>query len=297
MARHAVPRVVTILVIVAGLVVLTLPGPCEAQSYSSSWGTLFPIRTLETYIGPIFPPGGIAGTFRSEVSTGFFAADLKGAKLVGSTSGELDLRDTSSLDTGPLKFDVAANLRFWRLGLRGCYSNFETRSRHRNFGKVDFSGVNVGLDVDAVQLKWLSMGASLDAFLFHPEFRGYVRNVDLSAYNNVTLDVKGSRPWVLGTYVRYVPPEILGFPLHIEAFYKFPFKGAKYTSYGLSLVFRPQIYRFDIAAKVRVQKTHLRFSTDPDAQYSPPGVTSPPFQNWEVDMEWNMLGLDLAVYF
>jgi hypothetical protein len=296
MARHATPRATIILLIVTGLFFLSLPHPREAQSYSSPLESLFPIRTLEAYIGPIFPTGCLTSTFRSEVSTGFFAADLKGAKLIGSSSGELDLRNVSSLDTGPIKFDVAVDLRLWRFGLRGCYSNFETRSRHRNFGKVDFSGLNVGGDFDVVQLQWLSLGASLDGFLFHPEFRGVVRDVDSSLFNTVTLEVKGSRPWALGTYLRYVPPEILGFPMHVEAFYKFPVKGARYTTYGLSLVFRPQIYRFDVAAKMRAQITHLKFSTDPTTQYSP-GIAAPPFQNWEVDMQWNMIGLDFSIYF
>lgn len=295
MAQLSIFRAAAIFSIVTGLFVVSMPYPCQAQSYSSAVGSFFPLRTLETYIGPIVPDGPITSTFRSEFRTGFFAADVKGAKLIGSSAGELDLRNTSSLDTGPLKFDVAASLRVWRLGLRGCYSNFETRSRHRNYGKVDFSGLNVGVDLDVVQLNWMNLGASFDAFLFNPEFRGYVRNVDFSGVP-VTLEVKGGRPLALGAYLRYVPPEILGFPLHLEAFYKFPLKGARYTTYGLSLVFRPQIYRFDLAAKIRGEITHLKFSTDPQTQYSS-GVVVPPFQNWEVDMEWNMVGLDLGIYF
>jgi hypothetical protein len=271
---------------------------CFAQS---SWVTsAFPMRTLEKYVGPIFPTGPWGSSFRSEIGTGLTAAEVKAAKLVGSTTGELDLERAASLDKGPLEVDVYANLRLWRFGARAEYSNFTTRSRHRNYGKIDFSGIKLGFDADAVQLNWLALGCSVDFYLMNPTFQGQVTTLDPfhnnALVNALTLEVNGSKPATIGPYLRYVPPEILGFPLHFDAFYYLPLKGSKLTKYGCSFTFRPQIYRFDLALRFTVQRTHLKFNSDPDVQFATT-LTGPPFQQWELDLEWDKFGGDFIIYF
>ncbi len=67
--------------------------------------------------------------------------------------------------------------------------------------------------------------------------------------------------------MRYVPPEIIGFPVHFEAWFKLPYKGAKLKSYGASLVFRPQIYRFDLCARLMYEKKYLKFGKEPNSDY------------------------------
>lgn len=262
-----------------------------AESYGAS-GPYLPLGGLERVIGPIIPANGIASTFRSELSAGVSGCNLVAAKLVGTRSRELNLEKASPLDNAPLRYDANAILRIWRLGLRATYTNFQTSSRHRNLGQVDFTGLTLGADADVVQFPWLSLGASFDAYLFDPYFQGVVHDPPDSA-SSVTLTVKGQKPLTVGGYLRYIPPEILGFPMHVEAWFKAPVGGSKFTTYGCSLVFRPQIYRFDVAAKVIAQKAYLKFNSSPQAQLS----DSVPVQNWEVDMEWNLLGGEFVVYF
>src|SRR5208283_5950873 len=84
--------------------------------------------------------------------------------------------------------------------------------------------------------------------------------------NTATIDLIGNRPTTLGAYLRYVPPEILVFPVHVEAKYKVPLSGSKLTIYGASLAFRPQIYRFDLSCKVILEKTHLKFQDNTQIQ-------------------------------
>ena len=115
--------------------------------------------------------------------------------------------------------------------------------------------------------------------------------------NNATIDLKGDRPITWGTYLRYVPPEIFGFPLHLEARYLVPLKGSKLTIYGASLVFRPQIYRFDVSCKLLAEMNHLKFQNETQAFTAAPQQFLLPLQNWEVDMEWKYFGIEFAVYF
>ncbi len=89
--------------------------------------------------------------------------------------------------------------------------------------------------------------------------------------------------------LRYVPPEIIGIPMHVEAYYNLPLAGSRLTFYGGSLVFRPQIYRFDLAAKVGLERTYLKFSQSRE--------NALPSQNWEIDMEWDMFKFEVAAYF
>jgi hypothetical protein len=253
------------------------------------------LSSLEKIIGPIVPAGGLCSTFRSEIGTGACIGDVVSAKLTGSSFGELSLRNAAYLDETPYRYDVYANLRFWRLGLRGAYSTAETRSRLLNSVNIDFTGASLGCDLDAVQLQWMTFGSNIDFYFMDPRFQGAFVFDPLNPNGPsqpATIDLIGDKPITWGTYLRYIPPEILGFPVHFEAVYKVPLKGSKLTIYGASLVFRPQIYRFDVSCRLLAEKTHLKFQNETQTF-----VTPMPLQNWEVDMEWKYFGVELAVYF
>ncbi len=141
------------LILAAILICIAVAGPCFAQSYSSPLSSLFCLSSIESIIGPICPPGGFASTFRSEVGTGAYIGGIVSAKLTGATSGEFDLVNMAFLDQNPLRYDTYATLRIWRLGLRGTYSNAETRSHTVNGAHVDLTGMNLGGDFDAIQLE------------------------------------------------------------------------------------------------------------------------------------------------
>jgi hypothetical protein len=274
--------------------------PCYAQSYGSSLSSLLAVSSIESIVGPIFPAKGFCSTFRSEVGTGFRAGDVVSAKLTGANQGELNLRTAAYLDEGPLRYDTYAILRFWRFGARGVYSNAETRSRRVNGAHLDFSGLILGADFDAVQFQWLTLGTSVDFYFIDPRFQGaFATNLldPTGPINTATIDLKGNRPTTWGTYFRYVPPEILGFPVHVEARYILPLQGSKLTIYGASLAFRPQIYRFDLSCKLLAEMTHLKFQNGAETvAHQVPVATLPP-QTWELDMEWKYFGVEFSVYF
>jgi len=298
-AVKSITRVVlaAILVCAAGFV------PCYAQSY----GSLLALSSIENIVGPIFPAKGFCSTFRSEVGTGFRAGDVVSAKLTGATTGEFNLRTAAYLDEGPLRYDTYAILRFWRFGARGVYSNAETRSRRVNGARIDFSGLILGADFDAVQFQWLTLGASIDFYFIDPTLQGkFATNLSFGPtgtpiINTATIDLIGTRPTTLGAYLRYVPPEILGFPVHVEAKYKVPLSGSKLTIYGASLAFRPQIYRFDLSCKLLAEMTHLKFQNETQAFPAVTPISQPitplSLQNWELDMEWKYFGIEFSVYF
>ena len=146
--------------------------PCYAQSYGSALSSLLALSSIESIVGPIFPANGLCSTFRSEVGTGFRVGDVVSAKLTGASQGELSLRTAAFLDEGPLRYDTYATLRFWRFGARGVYSNAETRSRRVNGAQIDFSGLILGGDFDAVQFQWLTLGASIDFYFIDPRLQG-----------------------------------------------------------------------------------------------------------------------------
>jgi hypothetical protein len=295
-AVKSITRVIlaTILLCAVGFV------PCYAQSYGSSLSSLFALSSIESIVGPIFPAKGLCSTFRSEVGTGFRAGDVVSAKLTGANQGELNLRSAAALDEGPLRYDTYAILRFWRFGARGVYTNAETRSRRVNGARIDFSGLVLGADFDAVQFQWLTLGASIDFYFIDPRFQGIFATNPLDqsgVLTTATIDLVGNRPNTLGAYLRYVPPEILGFPVHVEARYIVPLSGSKLTIYGASLAFRPQIYRFDLSCKLIAEKTHLKFQNGAETvAHQGPMATLPP-QTWELDMEWKYFGLEFAAYF
>lgn len=286
-------------IFVAALVCAMGFAPCFAQSYGSALSSLLALNSIENIVGPIFPANGLCSTFRSELGTGFRVGDVVSAKLTGATQGEVSLRTGAFLDENPMRYDAFANLRFWRFGFRGAYSNAETRSRSVNGANIDFSGLILGGDFDSIQFQWLTLGTSVDFYFINPTLQGVFHTKPLDPDGSrATIDLIGDRPITWGTYLRYVPPEILGFPVHVEARYIVPLSGSKLTIYGASLAFRPQIYRFDLACKLIAEKTHLKFQNGAETldHQLPPVATLPP-QTWELDMEWKYFGVEFAAYF
>jgi hypothetical protein len=297
MKINALPRVALLGLVVMALLSVAGARPANAQSYGPSMSTLrsfVPLMsTVEHYIGPILPPDGLGNSFRSEIGTGLAAASLQGAVLTGARSGAVDLRKAAGLDERPLRLDIFGNMRIWRLGLRANYWNLEARSKHRNFGSFDLTGLILGGDVDVICHNWLTAGISTDFYLFDPRFQGKLHfGVPGETF---TLDVKGERPITMGGYVRYVPPEILNFPLHVEGFLKASLNSTALTSFGARFVFRPQIYRFDIACRLLLEKTWVQYSAEPQNQ-TLAGVVVPE-EEWSLDVEYNVFGIDFAVYF
>lgn len=298
--RYRALKSIIRIILAATFVCLVAVGPCSAQWSGSSLNSLLSLSSLESIVGPIFPAKGLCSTFRSELGTGVRIGDVVSAKLTGAVQGELNLNETAFLDESPLRYDTYATLRFWRFGARGVYTNSETRSRRVNGGRVDFSGLTLGGDVDAVQFQWLTLGSSIDFYFINPSFQGvFIINPSnaTGSFNNATLDLTGNRPITWGTYLRYVPPEILGFPVHVEATYKVPLQGSKLTIYGAALVFRPQIYRFDVSCRLLAEKTHLKFQNETQIFTAPPLQFQLPLQNWELDMEWKYFGIEFSAYF
>lgn len=282
------------IVVAAVALCLLAAQPCLAQAFEESVFNYFiPLKTIESVTGPIFPSGGLGSTFRSEFLAGVSAAEITAVKLQGANGMERELREFSHLDQAPLRFDLAANLRCWRFGLRGKYSNFTARSKFQNLASLEITGLNAGADFDVVNFPWLAIGAAFDVSLYEPRFKGLVRD---TFWGDFFVDVSGEKPSTVGCYIRYIPPEILNCPVHVEAYYNTPFKGSRKTSFGIAASFRPQIYRFDLACKLYAEKTFLNFKTPPDTQFDPfpPG---PPLQQWRMELEWANYGLDFAVYF
>lgn len=270
----------------------------DSSVSAQSWGGgVFSLGTVESIFGPLLPPCGIGNTFRSEISTGIAAVLLDKALLSGP-SGKFDLiaKDApNQLDEHPTRYDVNLNVRLWRFGFRGTYLNFESRQIDR----FDFSGMVLGGDFDVVKWDWLALGAAVDFYFIDPTFRGLAFTTTLlpPPQTYPIVDLKGDRPIQWGGYMRYIPPEILGWPMHFEAFLKVPYKkNPGLTSFGASLVFRPQIYRFDVAAKLSIEKYYFKFKNVAEVQSFPSGVLVGS-QDWEMNMNWKAFCFDVAIYF
>ncbi len=286
----ATPRV---LLAVAAFVFAAHP-PCFASdTFGSALGSLVPLKTIESVCGPLFPCDGPGATMRSEFGIGIGGAQLSDAFLTGSGGQELDLTDAMNLDQGPLRIDAYVHLRYWRLGLWADYRNFEFKHRHRNLGKIDMSGPILAANFDLVQYDWVTFGIGAEYYFIEPRLQGAVTDSSRSFSNNTfTLDVKGERPITGGVYLRHMPPDVLGAPMYLEAWYKFPINQTKLTNFGVALVFRPQIYRFDVGCRILLERTNLRF-------FSPVIQTNnviPP-QHWEVRMQWDLIGVEFLAYF
>jgi hypothetical protein len=302
MNRHCGNTIVTVAARGFLAVALTLVVLGQAwgfgEGFASALCSSSMLKSIESVTGPLFPCGSIATTFRSEWGTGIVNAGVAGAKLTGSAAdgtsfGQVDLRDAAHLETNAFLVDFYANLRLWRFGLRGGYAFHEARSRKIDFTKIDLSAYSVRGEFDLVQNCWLAVGPSVDYYFNDPRFEGSVQPV--APGPTYTVNVRGDRPIALGGYMRYVPPEIIGWPMHFEAWFKMPFKGAKLKSYGASFAFRPQIYRFDLCTRLIAEKKYLKFGKEPDSDYHHSGNLER--QKWEVDTEWDFFGVEVAAYF
>jgi hypothetical protein len=283
-------------IILAAMVLVTVcsGAPCFADGFGSLFLPAGTMRAIESVFGPIFPANGIATTFRSELGTGIASGSTISATFTGPDGVARDLRGVSFLESNPFVYDLYANLRLWRFALRGTFTNFEDVSQKIDFAKVDLTGFWLRGQFDAVQLCWLSAGVMGDVYFTEPRFQGTVfeNTGGLLTPKFTDLDIKGDRPTTYGVYLRYVPPEILNFPMHFEAFGRRPWSGSKIKSWGFAFVFRPQIYRFDLAARVLFEKTYMQFENS-NPPIAPNGVP----QKWDVDMGWNLYGIEAAVYF
>jgi len=282
----------------------SFPLPAAAQTFWSSLRWPIPLDTIESFIGPILPREKIGATFRSEFGTTVAATSLVGARLSGSRTAELDLKNAVPLNGAPVRYDVNANIRLWRFGLRGAYSHFETESSTKNVGEFDMTGPRLGLDLDVIyRTKW-ALGIAGDFYFTEPKLHAHFQSfpgIDPATAlpNEIqgTLNLTGDRPYTLGPYVRLVPPTIIGIPVHIEGFYKAPLNAggplnssSRLLTYGVVFVFRPQIYRFDLACKLGAVRTHVKFATKPE-------LSSVPSERWEVDLQYDMFEWGFAAYF
>ena len=119
-------------------------------------------------------------------------------------------------------------------------------------------------------------------------------------YDMFSGKIRGKKPVTMGYYSRYIPPEILGFPVYFESFLNYKVQGSQLMSFGASLVFRPQIYRFDIALRLKFQRLALKFAEETTSSVGPPGPAKESFtkpQTWEIDAAWNIYGVEFAMYF
>lgn len=284
-------------VLVVGFVLAFGPGsgPVYAQTLGQYFLAAFPVSLggLERYIGPLVPIEGIGSTFRSETGFALHAALPVSAILHGDGIGELNLKDTMVLDKNPLRHDFYGHIRLWRIGLRAVYSNFDAQNLSRNAGQLDFTGLILGGDFDFVCHNWFQAGLGADYYFNEPRLNTNIVSVPTSLQNTLgtsfVIDLKGKPSLAVGPYIRYIPPEILGFPVHVESFLKLPLQGSRKTSYGAALVFRPQIYRFDLGARFSYERTWYKFKGD----YTINGRDI----SWKLDTEWDIYGIQALIYF
>jgi hypothetical protein len=264
--------------------------PVFAQSFLSS---------LESVIGPVVPSCGLSSTFRSEVGTALSIMSLDKAELsdgrLPAGFSSVPLHHFANLDESPLRFDTYVNFRFWRIGARAQWSQFEDKSlRSWDFGKYTFNTIKLGADFDVIQHSWLVVGASADFYLNSPEYHGNIFDL-VSATPDFKVDLTGKKPATIGAYARYIPPEIINIPVHAEFYANFPLYGSQLTEYGGALVFRPQIYRFDVAIKGLLEKSYLKVLGNEDIPNPvTPNTAYPPYK---LDTKWFRYGVELAVYF
>jgi hypothetical protein len=272
----------------------------SAEDLASSLISVLQPQGLETFIGPIIPEKDFGSSFRSELGVGFAASEIGEANLTGSLDGDFPLRSMMSLDVYPYRYSLTANLRWWRFGLRGEFQSFNNSSTNASYGSVDCTGFSVGGDFDLVHLDWLLAGAGVDFELSEPVISGHIntssktQNVAPQSITEITL--RGDAPVSAGPYVRYVPPEILGWPVHAEALYRFPVAGSSLSFWRVGLVFRPQIYRFDVGANVFYESRKLEFENDPEVLVSDPAGAIP-YQTFEFTGQWTLYGFSVNVYF
>ncbi len=287
--QHIGLKVFVWLLVTIGVALGPISGPACAQSVADTFLAALPVSLggLEQYIGPLLPTESIGNTFRSETGLAIIGAYPRYAMLRGKDVRELDLRDAMPMDGYPLRHDLYTNLRIWRLGLKAIYSDFDALNKQRNRGSFDFSGLTVGCDVDLVYQPWFQAGVGAEYHFYEPSLNTSIWNVPES--QRFDINIQGKRPITAGAYARYIPPEILGFPVHGEAYFKFPVQGTKITSLGGALVFRPQIYRFDLGARLSLERTWLSFNGECPVANSA--------DDWRLDTEWDFYGIQWLIYF
>ncbi len=268
---------------------------CHAQSLVSTFQSYKSVQAVEKFLGPIVPVDGFGSTFRSEMGGGLFSSVVQKAQLTGASAVPWDIRGHMQMSKEYITYDFYGDIRFWRFGLRGAYTYLNNPGEHPTYGGFDFTGASVGADFDVVQLNWLTIGACADYYLVQPRLRGSFLD-PASGRWDLQVDLQGKRPVTAGVYFRHVPPDILGFPMHFEGFLKLPVKGSRLTSYGLAATFRPQMYRFDLAAKVLFQDKMLTFGGTPELSGTAPQTTQPS-QPYDLEMVWRSYGLEVSVYF
>ncbi len=268
----------------------------KAQGMDFGFGSLLPLKSIESFFGPLLPANGIGDTFRSEFGIGLTTPIFQKIVINGEVDGQsrsFDLLinkasdtnsslDHRSIDGGPMVYDFFAKFRAWRFAAKVDYQIFEARSRRADRGGFFFNSVILSGDVDIIQGPWFAAGVRAKFFLGNPYFK-------FNNLNRDTLDVdfEAVPPWTIGPYIRYVPPEIIGIPVHFEAWIDFPLKGSSYTSYAGALVFRPQIYRFDLFTRLKFERTTFILSGDDS-------VTNKP---WDLNLVWNLYGAEFGIYF
>jgi hypothetical protein len=291
-------------------------GRAEAQVPDFGLGSIVPFKSLQTFFGPLFPATCIGDTFRSEFGMGLATPLFDRIKLTGpSNYGSYDLLNNASttppdptntagwdpsimaqsLDGGPVVYDFFGKLRVWRFAGKVDYSIFEARSRRHDGSGFFFDSVILTGDVDVIQGPWLTAGGRFRFYLTQPYFKfnfGFPFQQPSGPYDH-HVEFYADAPWTIGAYIRYVPPEILGLPMHFDAYADFPLKGSPLKTYGVAFVFRPQIYRFDLFTKLKLERTTFTITADVTSNDTNPSTSS----TWSLDMLWNLYGAEFGIYF
>ena len=280
----------------------------EAQSYDFGFGSMLPLKSIESVFGPLLPPNGFGDTFRSELGINL-ATPIFQKILLSGNGVTYDLINTTptgdetlflptvavrSLDSGPIVYDFFAKFRVWRFAGKVDYSIFEARSRGRHIDGFFFNSVILSGDIDVIQGPWLTAGVATKWWLNNPFFRfnNFPTQIGPNVYTNIYFE--STAPATIGGYIRYVPPEILGFPVHVEAWADFPLKGSPWTSVGAALVFRPQIYRFDLFSRLKYERTTLSISGSNTESSTSPNTLG---QTWDLNLNWALYGMEFGIFF
>ncbi|MGC8657701.1 MAG: hypothetical protein ACP5U1_01380 [Desulfomonilaceae bacterium] len=290
----------------------------EAQVPDFGLGSIVPFKSLQTFFGPLFPPIGLGNTFRSEFGMGMATPMFDRIKLTGTDATNNapvslnllnnnattppDLGDagwepiimTQSLDGGPVVYDFFAKFRAWRFAGKVGYMIFDARSRRADGSGFFFDTVTLTGDADLIQGPWLTAGVRTIWYLNQPYFKFNFLNyaINSTQTNQIRqLYFNANPPATIGVYLRYIPPEILGFPMHFDAYADFPLKGSPLQTYGVALVFRPQVYRFDLFTRLKMERSTFNINAD-----VPSPITNSS-TSWSLDMLWNLYGAEFGIYF
>ncbi|MGC8602308.1 MAG: hypothetical protein ACP5VS_01320 [Desulfomonilaceae bacterium] len=311
----------------------------QAQVPDFGFGSLVPFNSLQSFFGPLLPPKGFGDTFRSEFGLGLSVAVFdkiglsgEGAGPTGSASKQtynnISLLDNypysppdptqtagwepivmgQSIDGEPLVYDFFAKFRVWRFAANIDYCFFESRGRRTDGSGFFFNPVILSGEVDIIHGQWFSAGLSLKSFISKPNFKYYYLypnfNSNQPGPTPINVWFEGRTPWTFGAYFRYIPPDILGFPFHVEAYADFPVKGSLLTTYGTAVVFRPQMYRFDLFSKIKAERSTFTLSSDtiPFSVNTQNGNPSNyPIANynmsWNLNLRWYLYGVEFGIYF